>query len=203
VPSVPRFLAPALAGLLVLLPVPGGGGGSGGPSTAPVTTTADRAPSSPVAPERPAAPRWDWPLVPRPSVVRPFRAPAGPYGPGHRGVDLAGAAGAEVLAVEEGVVAHAGRVAGRGTVTVVHADGLTSTYEPVRPRVSRGAPVGRGEVLGTLEPPTAVPAGGHCLLASCLHLGARQGVAYLDPMLLLHGGRVRLLPLPAGQPTTG
>lgn len=168
--------------------------------------------STPAGPARAlVGPRWQWPLTPRPAVTRPFRAPAGPYGPGHRGVDLAAESGVDVLAVEGGVVTHAGRVAGRGTVSVLHAGGLTSTYEPVRPRVVAGTHVDAGHVLGSLDPPGTGPgappapgqAGGHCLLTTCLHLGARRGAVYVDPLLLLRGARVRLLPVGPGQPTTG
>jgi len=89
-------------------------------------------------------------------------------------------------------VTHSGRVAGRGTVTVTHADGLRSTYEPLDPVVAPGAVVVTGEVLGTL----AVRAGpGHCGDRSCLHLGARRDASYLDPYPLLTGGRLALLPL--------
>ncbi len=147
--------------------------------------------------------RWSWPIMPVPRVLRPFRAPAGPYGPGHRGIDLAAAEGEEVLAVDGGVVTHAGRVAGRGTVTVMHPDGLSSTYEPVRPRVAAGTEVGRGDALGTVEAPGPERGGGHCVVTGCLHLGARRGGGYVDPLPLLRGERVRLLPLPSAQPTTG
>ncbi|MER7077770.1 M23 family peptidase, partial [Saccharopolyspora kobensis] len=36
--------------------------------------------------------QFGWPLAPPPAVVRPFEAPEHAYGPGHRGVDLAGLA---------------------------------------------------------------------------------------------------------------
>lgn len=99
--------------------------------------------------------------------------------------------GSEVLAVEAGTVTHAGQVAGRGTVTVEHHDGLRSTYEPVQAAVATGDRVEVGTVLGTLAPGTT----GHCGAAPCLHLGARRADTYLDPVPLLMGGRVRLLPL--------
>src|SRR5690349_2654529 len=35
--------------------------------------------------------RWAWPLSPQPRVVRRFIPPSTAYGPGHRGLDLAGA----------------------------------------------------------------------------------------------------------------
>ena len=85
--------------------------------------------------------RWRWPVAPRPTVLRPFRAPLSEYGAGHRGLDLAVAEGTSVVAVEAGVVTHAGDVAGRGTVSVAHAGGLSSTYEPLDPAVSTGSAV--------------------------------------------------------------
>ncbi len=133
-------------------------------------------------------PPWSWPLQPRPEVVTPFEAPAGPYGPGHRGVDLAATVGQPVLAVDAGRVSFAGAVAGRGVVVVDHGL-LRSTYEPVLRVVARGDRVAAGQVVGTLT-----LAGGHCLPTACLHLGARIGDRYVDPMDYLGGGPVRLLP---------
>src|SRR5699024_7763413 len=76
--------------------------------------------------------RWRGPLSPPRTVVAEFRAPAHRYGPGPRGIDIAvPAEGAEVHAVEAGTVRFSGSVAGRGVVSVLHADGLVSTYEPV------------------------------------------------------------------------
>lgn len=133
--------------------------------------------------------RFTWPLPAPHPVVRPFVPPATPYGPGHRGVDLAGLPGAAVTAAGDGVVAHAGPLAGRGVVSIVHADGLRTTYEPVDAAVAAGARVTRGEVIGHL-------ARGHggCDAAACLHWGALRGDEYLDPLGLLTSGRVRLLP---------
>jgi murein DD-endopeptidase MepM/ murein hydrolase activator NlpD len=129
--------------------------------------------------------RWQWPVPPPHEVVARFEAPATPYGPGHRGIDLAVAGGAEVRAVEAGTVRYSGTLAGRGVVSVVHADGLISTYEPVAGVLEVGTPVAAGEVLGALE--GGSPAS-HCAGGDCLHLGARRGGSYLDPLLLL-GGR--------------
>lgn len=144
--------------------------------------------SGPVA----AAPRgrWQWPLTPRPRVVRPYAAPRSTWGAGHRGVDLASAGGQPVRAVAAGTVTHVGVIAGRPTVTVTHPDGLRSTYEPVAAAVRAGDTVTAGQVLGTL-----VIAGSHCPPTACLHLGALRGREYLDPMTLLGPVRVRLLPL--------
>jgi murein DD-endopeptidase MepM/ murein hydrolase activator NlpD len=134
--------------------------------------------------------RWAWPLSPRPQVARLFVRPPTPYAAGHRGVDLVARVGAPVTAVSGGTVFHVGRVAGRGTVTVLHPSGLRSTYEPVVASVRHGQRVARGSELGMV-------AGGptHCGAAPCLHLGAVRGGDYLDPLLLLGPARVRLLPL--------
>jgi murein DD-endopeptidase MepM/ murein hydrolase activator NlpD len=136
---------------------------------------------------------FSWPLAP-PSVARGFDPPAHPWLAGHRGVDLAGAVGSPVFAAGPGTVVFAGRVAGRGVVSVAHAGGLRSTYEPVIALVAAGDPVAAGEALGTLE-------AGHpgCPVAACLHWGARRGAAYVDPLALLGLRRVRLLPLDGGQ----
>jgi murein DD-endopeptidase MepM/ murein hydrolase activator NlpD len=142
---------------------------------------------------------WTWPLAPPPRVVAPFQAPAGPYAPGHRGVDLAAMPGARVLAAGDGVVAFAGRVAGVGVVSVDHSGGLRTTYQPVTPAVVRGEPVTRGQVLGLLA-----GSGGHCPPAACLHWGLRRGATYLDPLTVLGpvATRVRLLPVWSTRPAS-
>ncbi|WP_367650326.1 peptidoglycan DD-metalloendopeptidase family protein [Nocardioides sp. zg-DK7169] len=138
-----------------------------------------------------------WPLVPEPAVVAHFDPPAEPWGPGHRGVDLLGTPGARVRAALPGTVSFAGRLAGRGVVVVRHGATRT-TYEPVTAGVEVGAPVPAGGPLGTLE-----TAGSHCAPQACLHWGWIEGAeTYLDPLRLVGGGPVRLLPLdaPAGTP---
>ncbi|WP_411577392.1 murein hydrolase activator EnvC family protein [Streptomyces sp. HUAS TT20] len=136
-----------------------------------------------------------WPVGTRPSVVRGWEPPATPYGPGHRGVDLAAAPGTPVRSVAAGRVSFAGRVAGRGVVAVELAGtDLRTTYEPVRPSVRKGDEVAAGEVVGTLE-----PTGSHCKSA-CLHWGLIRGETYLDPLSLLppwllNRGPSRLLPV--------
>jgi murein DD-endopeptidase MepM/ murein hydrolase activator NlpD len=133
--------------------------------------------------------RWAWPLEPRPPVARQFVRPSSAWGAGHRGVDLTTSSGRDVLTVDDGLVAHVGVVAGRGTVTVLHRSGLRSTYEPLDALVEVGDVVTRGQRLGTLA------AGGHCAPKACMHLGALRGETYLDPLTLLGPTRVRLLPL--------
>ena len=145
-----------------------------------------------VSPSAPVPERWSWPVGDgaRPLLVSPFDAPEEQWGPGHRGIDLSTTKGGDVTAVAGGVVSHRGRIAGRGTLSITHADGVRSTYEPVDSKLSVGDPVRRGRVIGTVgdEP-------GHCSPDACLHLGAKRGTGYLDPLLFFGGRRVILLPV--------
>jgi murein DD-endopeptidase MepM/ murein hydrolase activator NlpD len=132
---------------------------------------------------------WTAPLPGALRVTRAFDPPVTEYGAGHRGVDLASQAGQQVLAAGAGVVLFAGRIAGRPVISVLHANGLRTTYEPVDPSVAAGQAVARGSPIGTL-------AAGHagCPAGACLHWGLLRGEAYLDPLGLLRPVRVRLLP---------
>jgi len=130
-----------------------------------------------------------WPLQPTPRVVRAFDPPDSTWGAGHRGVDLAGTIGETVHAALAGQITFAATLAGRGVVVVDHGSTRT-TYEPVAARVRVGDAVARGQPIGTLELP-----GSHCLPAACLHWGWRRGTTYLDPLLLVGGGPIVLLPL--------
>jgi murein DD-endopeptidase MepM/ murein hydrolase activator NlpD len=133
---------------------------------------------------------YRWPLDGAPTVVRRFDPPPAPWAPGHRGVDLAGSPGSVVRAAGDGVVTFAGRIAGRGVVTVTHRGGLRTTYEPVETPIAVGTAVAAGDRIGVL-------AAGHpgCSVAACLHWGLREGKRYLDPLSLLGLGRLRLLPV--------
>lgn len=132
-----------------------------------------------------------WPLQPRPEVVTGFDPPDSPYGSGHRGVDLLGSAGQRVRAAMAGTVTYAGMLAGRGVVVVDHGSTRT-TYEPVAAAVHVGDGVAAGAPIGSLE-----LAGSHCLPRACLHWGwiRNSDDVYLDPLLLVGAGPVRLLPL--------
>jgi murein DD-endopeptidase MepM/ murein hydrolase activator NlpD len=132
---------------------------------------------------------WTAPLGGDLHVTRVFDRPSSDYGAGHRGADLAGVPGQPVLAAGAGVVLFAGMVAGRPVVSIGHANGLRTTYEPVDPSVAAGQVVARGSPIGTV---TTGHAG--CPSGACLHWGLRRGEAYLDPLSLLHPPQIRLLP---------
>ena len=145
----------------------------------------------PTAVAEPARPGTAWaaPVPGQVVVTRPFEPLPHPYAAGHRGVDLRGFPGGPVLAAGDGMVVFAGMVAGRPVVSIDHAGGLRTTYEPVEPSVGAGQAVARGSPIGAL-------AAGHagCPAGACLHWGLRRGGTYLDPMSLLEPRRVRLLP---------
>ena len=133
--------------------------------------------------------QWDWPLKPA-SLSAGFDRPAQNWLPGHRGVDLVGQSGDQVLAAGNGVVMFAGLVAGKGVVVISHGK-LRTTYEPVTALVAVGTRVTVGELIGTLSPGES-----HCAstrTVSCLHWGLIQGKTYLNPLMLVKKP-VRLLP---------
>lgn len=173
---------------------------SAAPNSTPPGPSPDRASGLPPPDHSQARPaRFGWPLAPPHPVVRPFQPPSTPYGPGHRGVDLGGQPNSPVLTAGDGVVAFAGPLAGRGVVSIDHAGGIRTTYEPLAVLIPAGMRVTRGTVIGHLTP-------GHsgCVDApACLHWGARRGTEYLDPLGLLSTGRIRLLPWPDGGDPAG
>lgn len=165
-----------------------GAGTDPGPRTDPTSTN---------DPPTPTVART-WPVGTRPLVLRAWEPPPTPYARGHRGVDLATTPGAPVRAVAPGRVHFAGRVAGRGVVSVelsgTGTPPLRTTYEPVTATVKKGAEVTAGEVVGTVEVGV-----GHCT-ATCVHWGLLRGDTYLDPLTLLppwllRRGPSRLLPV--------
>lgn len=139
-------------------------------------------------------PRLEWPLRPRPAVLRVFDAPRPDWQRGHRGVDLAGEPDQAVYAPGAATVVFAGPAGGVPVVSLVHPGGLHTSYQPVAATVGAGQSVAPGTVIGTLLP-------GHpgCAAAACLHWGAMWGAAsradYVDPLGLLASTPIRLKPL--------
>lgn len=134
--------------------------------------------------------QWLWPVPAPIRVVSPFRAPPTPYAAGHRGIDIAAAPGAPVVAPADGVVSFAGPVAGRGVLAIDHGDGVVSAIEPVDATVSAGTIVAAG------DPVAIVASGGHCADA-CTHFGVRVDGEYVSPFLFFGGIPLAVL-LPIG-----
>ena len=170
--------------------------------TAASATVPDPAP--PAVPDSRSRLTYGWPTGVEAAVLRPFDAPAQAWLPGHRGVDLQSSVGAPVRSAADGVIAFAGSVAGRPLLSIDHADGIRTTYEPVAATVRAGDVVRRGDVVGALaadprldgaattDPDSVLAAHG----AGILHWGARIGKdTYVDPLSLLRPVVIRLLPL--------
>jgi Peptidase family M23 len=146
-----------------------------------------------------AAGPYAWPV--RGPVIHPFEQPSGPFGPGHRGIDIAVPFGTELHAAQDGVVAFAGWVAGSLFVSVDHDDGVRTTYSWLSAvSVRKGDSVSRGQDIGATghgHPEVATP---H------LHFGARIGSTYIDPMTLLGGvdlvHQIHLAPLGRASPAS-
>ena len=135
------------------------------------------------------AAKWDWPMKAA-RLSAGFDRPPQNWLPGHRGVDLVGRAGDQVLAAGNGVITFAGLVAGKGVVVIKHGS-LRTTYEPVVASRTVGSKVRVGDVIGTLADGES-----HCstqATVSCLHWGLIRGDKYLNPLSLVQK-RVRLLP---------
>ncbi len=125
-------------------------------------------------------------------VLRGAQIPEKNWLPGHRGVDLALPIGGDVRAAESGTVAFVGVVFGTPTVSIDHADGIRTTYQPVHARVSAGDAVREGELIGRLGHPFDDHEG--------LHWGARTGPdEYINPLTLLDRPTIRLKPVDSTQ----
>lgn len=126
-------------------------------------------------------------------LVRGFEQLAGPFGPGHRGVDFGALPGAPVRAPATGRVTFAGPVAGTTWVSVEVAPAVLVTLGPLRAvEVAAGRAVAAGARLGRLERGHATSSPG----GAGLHLGLRVDGVYVDPLPWLAGlQRPRLAPL--------
>jgi hypothetical protein len=120
-------------------------------------------------------------------VVDPFRPPASAFAAGNRGLTYDVAPGSPVRASAAGEVTFAGTVAGTLHVTVLHPDGLRTSYSFLESvAVRRGQRVAQGDVVGS---------GG-----AGFHLGVRSGDTYLDPAALFGGVEVRVRLVPHEEP---
>jgi Peptidase family M23 len=149
------------------------------------------APDPPTMSDPPGVPGLWMPVAG--AVVRGFDARAGPYGPGHRGIDIAAPMGELVRAPAAGRVVFAGPVAGTTWVSVRIAPGVVATLGPVLEPAARAALVQERSPIGRVGP-------GH---GAALHLGVRVDGVYVDPLpYLLDRPRARLAPLlsPGGLP---
>ena len=114
-------------------------------------------------------------------VVDSYRPPAHVGAPGNRGLEYDPEPGQPVRASAEGEVVFAGQVARNRFVTVLHRDGLRTSYGYLGwMAVDEGDLVSPGQLLGTTS--------------ARFFFSVRTGDQYLDPALVLSAGRVRLVP---------
>ncbi|MXZ84689.1 MAG: M23 family metallopeptidase [Acidimicrobiia bacterium] len=114
-------------------------------------------------------------------VVDSFRPPAHVGAPGNRGLEYDPEPGQPVWASAGGEVVFAGQVARNRFVTVLHRDGLRTSYGYLGwMAVDEGDMVTPGQLLGTTS--------------GRFFFSVRIGDQYLDPALVLSSGRVRLVP---------
>lgn len=159
----------------------------------------------PATPDPPPVPPLWMPVAG--AVVRGFDTRAGPYGPGHRGIDIAASVGDLVRSPTAGRVAFAGRVAGTSWVSLLVAPGALVTLGPLvvdpattADRVRLRTPVGR-VAPGHSIPPVGLAGSGRG--GATLHLSVRVDGIYVDPLdYLVDRPRPRLAPLvaPGGRP---
>ena len=124
---------------------------------------------------------WSWPTSGE--VLEAFSIGNDPYAPGqHRGVDIAGPAGSDVLAPADGTVTFAGSVGSSGkVVTLAAADGYSVTLVHLGEiGVRKGAVVDEGDVVGIIG-----PSGEREHDEPYVHLGVRGGRGSL--VLAPHG----------------
>jgi murein DD-endopeptidase MepM/ murein hydrolase activator NlpD len=168
------------------------------PVAAPAAVTGRSSPPPPTAPDPPPVPPLWMPVAG--AVVRGFDARAGPYGPGHRGIDIAASVGELVRAPAAGRVAFAGPVAGTNWVSLRVAPGVLVTLGPL---LDPPAPARAGARVRSREPVGRVGPGHGMAGRTTLHLGVRVDGVYVDPLAsLVDRPRPRLAPLlaPGGLP---
>lgn len=96
--------------------------------------------------------------------------------------------GAPIRASNSGIIHFAGPVGGRPVVSIMHTNGIRTTYDPVIPQVRKGQHVKRGQIIGTLAPENEHTHG------PGLGWGAKIGDTYIDPLSLLGTSQIRLYP---------
>lgn len=114
-------------------------------------------------------------------IVDSFRPPAHVGAPGNRGLEYNPDPGQPVRASAQGEVLFAGTVARNRFVTVLHPDGLRTSYGYLGwIAVEEGDMVAPGHLLGTTS--------------ERFFFSVRVEDDYVDPALVLTAGRVRLIP---------
>lgn len=121
-------------------------------------------------------------------VLRDYAPPEKRWQSGHRGVDLSASPGQPIHASAPGVVHFAGSIAGMTSVSIMHADGIRTTYQPLDTPLKKGDRVAAGQIIGHLAISAKHPEPG-------LHWGALRGKDYLNPLDLVQRRPIVLKPV--------
>ncbi|PJM72824.1 peptidase M23 [Bifidobacterium primatium] len=125
-----------------------------------------------------------------PPLARVFDNPAQPWLPGHRGVDIATGTGTQLVSPADGHIVFSGKVATKDVISIRHANGYTTTYEPSVSTLPKGAALRQGQEFGIVRGNSD-----HCD-TTCLHWGMKTGDrSYRDPVHEVHKRRIALKPL--------
>ena len=143
--------------------------------------------------------RWLTRLLRRPegAVIEP---PVTPYSAEHRGIDIGTPIGTPFHAPADGTVSFAGPIAGSLFVSIDHPNGVRTSCSWVSAvSVTKGQTVTAGQVIGLSGH------GDRVASRPVLHVSAKFGGRYFDPMLLLVGPELTELihegdPAPAPPP---
>jgi len=123
------------------------------------------------------------------TIVAQFDKPAQTWMAGHRGVDILAKEGDELVAPATGVISHAGKVAGKSTVSI-RVRSFTLTFEPAQTSLPVGTSVLRGKPFATV-----VGRSDHCD-GACVHWGIKVSKGnYADPERWLTPQSIRLVPV--------
>lgn len=121
-------------------------------------------------------------------VLRDYAPPEKRWQSGHRGVDLNASPGQPIRASAPGTVHFAGPIAGMTSLSIMHVDGIRTTYQPIDTALKKGDHVTAGQVIGHLAVNAKHPEPG-------LHWGALRGKDYLNPLDLVQRRPIVLKPV--------
>lgn len=131
---------------------------------------------------------YSWPTKIASPVLLSYNPPLRPWLPGHRGVKLYAPAHSPIYAIADGEVSFVGKTGHLFSISIQH-DLIRSTYQSIKPAVTKGQKVKRGQVIGYILPHP------NCKY-SCLHLGIirQSDQTYLNPMNFLAKPHIVLYP---------
>jgi murein DD-endopeptidase MepM/ murein hydrolase activator NlpD len=141
---------------------------------------------------------WQLPFEAPHTLIRQYLQPTSDYSAGHRGVDFEVLQGEQILAPAAGIVSFAKTIVNREVISITHAGGFVSEFEPVCSDLAVGEAVAKGSLIGRVCEPESDYVR-HCQAKPCVHFSLRLNGKYLSPLALIGGlNPSRLLPYARG-----